>query len=169
MKNYQKWYRNISSKLTSHPTLLFLLRSFNRLMTVAMPMVYLPCQSPLTCSQDLVSKSGSICLSPPRDLLSCPCFVRKSITRALTKLGTSTHYLTRIVRDSLCPVATSFQQLSSLWPVSMLGLLSERSCLFAQESQPWSECQVVFIIPRMSWLAMLVVLRGEVFSSYSDM
>ena len=41
MKNYQKWYRNISSKLTSHPTLLFLLRSFNRLMTVAMPMVYL--------------------------------------------------------------------------------------------------------------------------------
>ena len=41
MKNYQKWYRNISSKLTSHPTLLFLLLSFNRLMTVAMPLVYL--------------------------------------------------------------------------------------------------------------------------------
>ena len=41
MKNYQKWYRNISSKLTSHPTLLFLLRSFNRLVTVAMPVVYL--------------------------------------------------------------------------------------------------------------------------------
>ena len=41
MKNYQEWYRNISSRLTSHPTLLFLLRSFNRLMTVAMPLVYL--------------------------------------------------------------------------------------------------------------------------------
>ena len=41
MKNYQEWYRNISSKLTSHPTLLFLVRSFNRLMTVAMPLVYL--------------------------------------------------------------------------------------------------------------------------------
>ncbi len=41
MKNYQEWYRNISSRLTSYPTLLFLLRSFNRLMTVAMPMVYL--------------------------------------------------------------------------------------------------------------------------------
>ena len=41
MKNYQKWYRNISSKLTSHPTLLFLLLSFNRLMTVTMPLVYL--------------------------------------------------------------------------------------------------------------------------------
>ena len=41
MKNYQKWYRNISSKLTSHPPLLFLLLSFNRLMTVAMPLVYL--------------------------------------------------------------------------------------------------------------------------------
>ena len=41
MKNYQEWYRNINSRLTSHPTLLFLLRSFNRLMTVAMPLVYL--------------------------------------------------------------------------------------------------------------------------------
>ena len=41
MKNYQEWYRNISSKLTSHPTLLFLLLNFNRLMTVAMPLVYL--------------------------------------------------------------------------------------------------------------------------------
>ena len=41
MKNYQEWYRNISSKLTSHPTLLFLVRSFNRLMTVAMPLIYL--------------------------------------------------------------------------------------------------------------------------------
>ena len=41
MKNYQEWYRNISSRLISHPTLLFLLRSFNRLMTVAMPLVYL--------------------------------------------------------------------------------------------------------------------------------
>ena len=41
MKNYQEWYRNISSRLISRPTLLFLLRSFNRLMTVAMPLVYL--------------------------------------------------------------------------------------------------------------------------------
>ena len=41
MKNYQEWYRNISSRLTSHPILLFILRSFNRLMTVAMPLVYL--------------------------------------------------------------------------------------------------------------------------------
>ena len=41
MKNYQEWYSNLSSKLTSHPTLLFLLRSFNRLMTVTMPLVYL--------------------------------------------------------------------------------------------------------------------------------
>ena len=41
MKNYQEWYQNISSRFASYPTLLFLLRSFNRLMTVAMPMVYL--------------------------------------------------------------------------------------------------------------------------------
>lgn len=41
MKNYQEWYQNISSRLTSHPPLLFLLRSFNRLMTVSMPLAYL--------------------------------------------------------------------------------------------------------------------------------
>ena len=41
MKNYQEWYQNIGSKLISHPTLLFLLLNFNRLMTVAMPLVYL--------------------------------------------------------------------------------------------------------------------------------
>ena len=41
MKNYQEWYSDLSSKLTSHPTLLFLLLNFNRLMTVAMPLVYL--------------------------------------------------------------------------------------------------------------------------------
>lgn len=41
MKNYQEWYQNISSRLTSHPPLLFLLRSFNCLMTVTMPLVYL--------------------------------------------------------------------------------------------------------------------------------
>lgn len=41
MKNYQEWYQNISSRFASYPTLLFLLRSFNRLMTVAMPLVYL--------------------------------------------------------------------------------------------------------------------------------
>ena len=41
MKNYQEWYSNLSSKLTSHPTLLFLLLNFNRLMTVTMPLVYL--------------------------------------------------------------------------------------------------------------------------------
>ena len=41
MKDYQEWYQNISSRLTSHPPLLFLLRSFNRLMTVTMPLVYL--------------------------------------------------------------------------------------------------------------------------------
>ncbi len=41
MKNYQEWYRNISSRLTSRPILLFLLRSFNRLMTVAMSFLQL--------------------------------------------------------------------------------------------------------------------------------
>ena len=61
MKNYQEWYRNISSRLTSHPTLLFLLRSFNRLMTVAMPLVYL-----------LVPATGFVILSLFRKKINHP-------------------------------------------------------------------------------------------------
>ncbi|MGX7074520.1 phosphatase PAP2 family protein [Falseniella ignava] len=41
MKNYQEWYQNISSRFASYPPLLFLLRSFNRLMTIVMLLVYL--------------------------------------------------------------------------------------------------------------------------------
>lgn len=41
MKNYQEWYGHIASKIENKPFLLSLLRTFNRLMTVVMPIVYL--------------------------------------------------------------------------------------------------------------------------------
>ena len=41
MKNYKEWYSQITTKLTDNPPLLFLLRSFNRLMTIVMLLVYL--------------------------------------------------------------------------------------------------------------------------------
>ena len=41
MKNYQEWYDHIAGKIENKPFLLSLLRTFNRFMTVVMPMIYL--------------------------------------------------------------------------------------------------------------------------------
>ena len=41
MKNYQEWYEKRKSSLLRHPQLLQLMRVFNRMMTVLMPLAYL--------------------------------------------------------------------------------------------------------------------------------
>lgn len=41
MKNYQEWYEKRKSGLLRHPHLLQLMRVFNRMMTVMMPLAYL--------------------------------------------------------------------------------------------------------------------------------
>ena len=41
MKNYQEWYGHIAGNIGNQPFLLSLLRTFNRFMTVVMPMIYL--------------------------------------------------------------------------------------------------------------------------------
>ena len=41
MKYYQEWYGHVAGKIENKPFLLRLLRTFNRLMTVVMPIVYL--------------------------------------------------------------------------------------------------------------------------------
>ena len=41
MKNYQEWYGHVAGKIKNKSFLLSLLRAFNRLMTVVMPIVYL--------------------------------------------------------------------------------------------------------------------------------
>lgn len=41
MKNYQEWYGNVAANIGNNPFLLKLLRTFNGLMTVVMPIVYL--------------------------------------------------------------------------------------------------------------------------------
>lgn len=41
MKNYQEWYDHIAGNIGNKPFLLSLLRTFNRLMTVVIPIVYL--------------------------------------------------------------------------------------------------------------------------------
>ena len=81
MKNYQEWYSNLSSKLASDPTLLFLLLNLKRLMAVAMPLVYLTLLV-ITCLQlglgqqvgvyVLIPASGFVILSLFRKKINHP-------------------------------------------------------------------------------------------------
>ena len=41
MKNYQEWYGHVAANIKNKPFLLSLLRTFNRFMTVVVPIVYL--------------------------------------------------------------------------------------------------------------------------------
>ena len=122
MKNYQEWYQNISSRLTSHPTLLFLLRSFNRLMTVAMPLVYLTLLVTTYLQLGLGKQVVVYLLVPATGFVILSLFRKKINHPRPYETWISVPCLKKIVRDSRCLVAMSFQQLSSPWPVSMLGL-----------------------------------------------
>ena len=77
MKNYQEWYQNISSRLTSHPPLLFLLRSFNRLMTVTMPLVYLALLVTTYLQLGLSQQVGIYLFIPPSGFVILSMFRKK--------------------------------------------------------------------------------------------
>lgn len=123
MKNYQEWYRNISSRLTSRPILLFLLRSFNRLMTVAMPLVYLILLVTTYLQLGLGQQVGVYVLIPASGFVTLSLFRKKINHPRPYETWDICPLLDKIVRDGRCPVAMSFRQLSSPWPVCMLVYL----------------------------------------------
>ena len=58
MKNYQEWYDHIAGKIENKPFLLSLLRTFNRFMTVVMPMIYLTLLATTYLQQGLGQQVG---------------------------------------------------------------------------------------------------------------
>ena len=81
MKNYQEWYGLIASKIENKPFLLSLLRTFNRLMTVVMPIVYLTLLATTyfqeglgkqVCIYVFVPASGFVILSLFRKKINAP-------------------------------------------------------------------------------------------------
>ena len=81
MKNYQEWYGHIAGKIKNKSFLLSLLRAFNRLMTVVMPIVYLTLLVITYLQQGLgkqvlmyvfVPASGFVILSLLRKKLNAP-------------------------------------------------------------------------------------------------
>ena len=78
MKNYQEWYDHIAGNITNKPFLLSLLRTFNRFMTVVMPIVYLTLLA-ITCLQQGLEKQVGIYLFIPASGFVILSFLRKKI------------------------------------------------------------------------------------------
>ena len=81
MKNYQEWYDHIAGKIENKPFLLSLLRTFNRFMTVVMPIIYLTLLATIYLQQGLekqvwiyvfVPASGFVILSLLRKKINAP-------------------------------------------------------------------------------------------------
>ena len=81
MKNYQEWYDHIAGKIENRPFLLSLLRTFNRFMTVVMPIVYLTLLATTYLQEGLgkqiwmyvfVPASGFVILSLLRKKINAP-------------------------------------------------------------------------------------------------
>ena len=78
MKNYQEWYDHIASKIENKPIFLRLLRTFNRFMTVVMPMIYLTLLA-ITYLQEGLGKQVGIYLFIPASGFVILSFLRKKI------------------------------------------------------------------------------------------
>ena len=81
MKNYQEWYGHMAANIKNKPFLLSLLRTFNRFMTVVMPMIYLTLLAITYLQQGLgkqvgiylfIPASGFVILSLLRKKLNAP-------------------------------------------------------------------------------------------------
>ena len=81
MKNYQEWYDHIASKIENKPIFLRLLRTFNRFMTVVLPMIYLTLLATTYLQQGLgkqvliyvfIPASGFVILSFLRKKINAP-------------------------------------------------------------------------------------------------
>ena len=78
MKNYQEWYDHIAGNIGNKPFLLSLLRTFNRFMTVVMPIVYLTLLA-TTYLQEGLGKQVLIYVFIPASGFVILSFLRKKI------------------------------------------------------------------------------------------
>ena len=78
MKNYQEWYDHIAGNIGNKPFLPSLLRTFNRFMTVVMPMIYLTLLA-TTYLQEGLGKKIWIYLFVPASGFVVLSFLRKKI------------------------------------------------------------------------------------------
>ena len=78
MKNYQEWYDHITGNIENKPIFLRLLRTFNRFMTVVMPMIYLTLLATTYLQQGLGKQVGIYLFIPASGFVILS-FLRKKI------------------------------------------------------------------------------------------
>ena len=78
MKNYQEWYDYIAANIENRPFLLRLLRTFNRFMTVVMPIIYLTLLAIIYLQQGLGKQVGIYLFIPASGFVILS-FLRKKI------------------------------------------------------------------------------------------
>ena len=78
MKNYQEWYGRMAANIKNKPFLLSLLRTFNRFMTVVMPMIYLTLLATTYLQQGLGKQVGIYLFIPASGFVILS-FLRKKI------------------------------------------------------------------------------------------
>ena len=78
MKNYQEWYEHIVANIENNPFLLSLLRTFNRFMTVVMPIIYLTLLAIIYLQQGLGKQVGIYLFIPASGFVILS-FLRKKI------------------------------------------------------------------------------------------
>lgn len=78
MKNYQEWYDHIAAITKNKPFLLSLLRTFNRFMTVVIPIVYLTLLATIYLQQGLGKQVGIYLFIPASGFVILS-FLRKKI------------------------------------------------------------------------------------------
>ena len=78
MKNYQEWHYHIAGNIGNKPFLLSLLRTFNRFMTVVMPIIYLTLLATIYLQQGLGKQVGIYLFIPASGFVILS-FLRKKI------------------------------------------------------------------------------------------
>lgn len=78
MKNYQEWHDHIAGNIGNKPFLLSLLRTFNRFMTVVMPIIYLILLATIYLQQGLGKQVGIYLFIPASGFVILS-FLRKKI------------------------------------------------------------------------------------------
>ena len=117
MKNYQEWYDKRKSSLLRHPQLLQLMRVFNRIMTVLMPLAYMALLGTSSMSKGLGKEFSTYILVPASGFVLLT-LVRKWINQP--RPDETWEIIPLLDKDSSviqCLVAMSFQQLSFPWLV----------------------------------------------------
>ena len=119
MKNYQEWYDKRKSSLLRHPQLLQLMRVFNRMMTVLMPLAYLTLLGTNFVSKGVGKELSAYILVPALGFLLLT-LVRKWINQPRPyEAWELSRYWIRTVLGIQCLVAMSFRQPLFPWLACM--------------------------------------------------